>query len=94
MAQRAAALSYRKVAREGGDPFATRREARKVVPTFQAAAETVHSEHEVSWKNPKHAKQWINTLTQYASDYRRLSGRCDRNPRRAQSALAHLVDQA
>ncbi|MER9463188.1 tyrosine-type recombinase/integrase [Mesorhizobium sp. M0387] len=57
---------YRKVAREGGDPLTTRREARRVVPTFKVAAETVHAEHEVSWKNPKHAKQWINTLTQYA----------------------------
>ncbi|PDQ19665.1 integrase [Mesorhizobium sanjuanii] len=71
---REAAQNYRKVARDGGDPLATRREARRVVPTFQVAAETVHAEHEVSWKNPKHAKQWINTLAQYAypviGDYR------------------------
>lgn len=68
------AQMYRKVAREGGDPLTTRREARRMVPTFKLAAETVHAEHEVSWKNPKHAKQWIATLTQYAypaiGDYR------------------------
>lgn len=63
---REAATAYRKVAREGGDPLALRREARKVVPTFAVAAETVHAEREVSWKNPKHAQQWINTLKQYA----------------------------
>ncbi|MER9546450.1 tyrosine-type recombinase/integrase [Mesorhizobium sp. M0437] len=63
---REAAQAYRKIAREGGDPLTTRREARTIVPTFRVAAETVHAEHEISWKNPKHAKQWINTLTQYA----------------------------
>ncbi|WP_287092169.1 hypothetical protein [Mesorhizobium sp.] len=66
--------AYRKVTREGGDPLATPREARRIVPTFRVAAEIVHAEHEISWKNPKHAKQWITTLTQYAypviGDYR------------------------
>ncbi|TIW50775.1 MAG: hypothetical protein E5V72_01560 [Mesorhizobium sp.] len=61
--------AHRKVAREGGDPLATPREARRIVPTFRVAAEIVHA-----WKNPKHAKQWITTLTQYAypviGDYR------------------------
>ncbi|MGX9120538.1 Arm DNA-binding domain-containing protein [Mesorhizobium sp. BHbsci] len=44
--------AYRKVAREGGDPLATPREARRIVPTFRVAAEIVHAEHEISWKNP------------------------------------------
>src|SRR4051794_159246 len=61
------ALAYRKLARDGGDPFADRRKARAVIPTFAEAAERVHAEHQASWRNPKHAQQWINTLRQYAS---------------------------
>lgn len=60
------ALSYRKVARQGGDPLAEKRANTKVIPTFKAAAETVHAEHKATWKNAKHAQQWINTLTAYA----------------------------
>lgn len=61
------AFEYRKLARSGGDPLAAKRESRKVHPTFKAAAEAVHAEHKASWKNAKHATQWINTLTQYAA---------------------------
>jgi integrase len=60
------AQAYRKVAREGGDPIALRNATQIVVPTFRAAAEVVHAEHERTWKNPKHAAQWINTLRTYA----------------------------
>jgi integrase len=60
------ALTYRKIAREGRDPFAERRKGRSVVPTFAEAAEKVHAEHKASWKNPKHAAQWLTTLTTYA----------------------------
>jgi integrase len=60
------ALTYRKLAREGGDPFAERRKTRAVVPTFAEAAEKVHAEHKASWKNPKHAAQWLTTLKTYA----------------------------
>jgi len=60
------ALTNRKLAREGGDPLAERRKARAVVPTFAKAAEIVHAEHKVSWKNPKHAAQWLTTIRQYA----------------------------
>lgn len=60
------AVEYRKVAREGGDPLAAKRAAQKVIPTFKEAAEIVHAEHKATWKNAKHAQQWINTLTQYA----------------------------
>ncbi|MCX7143778.1 MAG: tyrosine-type recombinase/integrase [Proteobacteria bacterium] len=58
-------IRLRKTARAGGDPLAERRAAKRVVPTFEAAARTFHTEHKPSWKNPKHAAQWINTLTQY-----------------------------
>jgi integrase len=36
------------------------------MPTFREAAERVHEEHSASWRNPKHAQQWLNTLRQYA----------------------------
>jgi len=60
------ALAYRKLAREGGDPLAERRRVKVVIPTFAEAAEAVHAEHKASWKNEKHAAQWISTLTTYA----------------------------
>lgn len=62
---RETALEYRKIARNGGDPVAIRRQTRVIVPTFEAAARTVHAEHSASWANAKHADQWINTLTTY-----------------------------
>lgn len=60
------AARLRKIARAGGDPLAERRAARRVTPTFEAAAQTVHAAHKESWKNSKHVAQWINTLTHYA----------------------------
>jgi integrase len=57
---------YRAIARDDGDPLAEKRRARKVVPTFRVAAETVHKEHAKAWKNAKHGDQWINTLKAYA----------------------------
>jgi integrase len=60
------ALSYRKLARDGGDPVLEKRRARETAPTFRGAAEQVYAEHKVSWKNTKHAQQWLNTLQQYA----------------------------
>ncbi|XWZ91733.1 Arm DNA-binding domain-containing protein [Azospirillum sp. B2RO_4] len=56
------ALAMRKVARAGGDPLAERRKAQRVVPTFETAARTCHAEHKDSWKNGKHADQWLATL--------------------------------
>ena len=59
------AATLRKVAREGNDPIIERRRA-IAAPTFEVAARKVHTEHSASWKNAKHADQWINTLEQYA----------------------------
>lgn len=59
------ALSFRKRAREGGDPLAEKRKERREIPTFAKAAEQVHAEHKASWKNKKHIDQWINTLNDY-----------------------------
>ncbi len=58
-------LRLRRIARQGGDPLAERAKERRAVPTFKALAETVHEAYAASWKNAKHAQQWINTLGEY-----------------------------
>ena len=65
------ALANRKLAREGGDPLRARREA-EAVPSFAEAARRVHEMHRPSWRNPKHAAQFIATLESYA--FPRLGG--------------------
>jgi len=59
------ALENRKLARAGGDPLKARREAQAML-TFEEAAEKVHALHLPTWRNQKHAAQWINTLREYA----------------------------
>ena len=59
------ALENRKSARSGGDPLKTKREA-EAVPTFADAARRVHELHRPTWRNPKHAAQFIATLETYA----------------------------
>lgn len=62
---RNAAFENRKLARTGGDPLAERRQSSAVM-TFEEAAREVHKIHAPTWKNPKHADQFINTLATYA----------------------------
>lgn len=62
---RSMALENRKMARAGGDPLQSRREARAVL-TFEQASREVHRLHEPTWKNKKHAAQFISTLETYA----------------------------
>lgn len=62
---RLAAFGNRKLAREGGDPLAARREA-KAVLTFEEAAREVHRINLPTWKNPKHGDQFLSTLATYA----------------------------
>lgn len=52
----------------GQDPLEVKaNEATKQrTPHLREAAETLHNELAPGWKNPKHAQQWINTLTMYA----------------------------
>lgn len=60
------AVRLRKVVRnDGEDPLTVRRKERATVPTFKEAAKQVHGEHSKTWKNAKHAAQWINTLKEY-----------------------------
>ncbi len=60
------AAKLRKIARAGGNPLQERRKAQVLVPTFKKAAIQVHKDHSKSWKNKKHAAQWISTLKEYA----------------------------
>jgi len=63
---RVMAQKYREIARSGGDPLEKRRLESQEVPTFKEAAFAVHQSLLPSWKNPKHAKQWIKTIEIYA----------------------------
>src|SRR4029079_9348816 len=61
-----AALEVRRIIREGRDPVAEKRAPKaEKIPTFREAALRVHAEHAPSWKNPKHAAQWLSTLECY-----------------------------
>ncbi|MCX5580534.1 tyrosine-type recombinase/integrase [Kaistia terrae] len=62
---RTIALDNRKLARAGGDPLASKREAAAVL-SFEDAARKVHEMHSPTWKNSKHAAQFISTLETYA----------------------------
>lgn len=52
----------------GQDPLEVKANeaAKPRLPTLSEAAKTLHTELAPGWKNPKHAQQWINTLTEYA----------------------------
>lgn len=62
---RAKALNNRKLAREGGDPMQAKREAQAVL-TFEEATRKVHAMHAPTWRNEKHAAQFLATLETYA----------------------------
>jgi integrase len=53
---------------QGQDPLEVKaNEATKPhIPLLREAAHILHKELTPGWKNAKHAKQWINTLTEYA----------------------------
>ena len=57
------ARRLRRIARTGGDPLAERRHERRTVPTFEVAATQVHAAHSLTFKNEKHRKQWLSSLT-------------------------------
>jgi len=59
------ALENRKLARQGGDPLNAKRIAEAIM-TFEQASRRVHEIHRPSWRNPKHAAQFISTLETYA----------------------------
>lgn len=60
------ARTIRAQLRGGLDPVLERKKARNVIPTFREAAIQVHKENEPTWRNRKHAAQWLTTLETYA----------------------------
>ncbi|MFC4593955.1 tyrosine-type recombinase/integrase [Sphingobium tyrosinilyticum] len=62
---REAAIENKKAARAGTDPIAAKRAAQAVL-TFEEAAKRVHELNKPTWRNEKHAKQWIDTLDKFA----------------------------
>lgn len=68
---RVRAFGNRKLASDGGDPLQAKREAAAVL-TFAEAARKVHELHKPTWKNAKHAAQFLATLETYA--FPRLGG--------------------
>lgn len=67
------ARALRLAAMEGQDVMALARAGRTAAaviepkgPTFRMVAEQYHTANKANWKNPKHAAQWLNTLTAYA----------------------------
>lgn len=59
---RETALRFRRIARSGGDPVAERRKAIGSTITFKEATLKVHSLNLPTWKNEKHATQWLSSL--------------------------------
>lgn len=65
------AYAMRKMIDEGIDPIDQKNRDKEAttlqaaVLTFEKAARVVHEELKPSWKNPKHAAQWIKTLETY-----------------------------
>ena len=67
------ALEARKLKVEGNDPIEARRLERAAkrlaaakAMTFKECAEAYIASHREGWQNPKHAAQWVSTLTVYA----------------------------
>ncbi len=56
------ARQYRRSARLGGDPIAERKASAGKNFSFKEAAIKVHELNVGSWKNDKHAKQWLTSL--------------------------------
>ena len=62
------ARTNRMAARQGRDPIAERKRSNDI-PTFSEAVEKVYSLHEPSWRNKKHAAQFLSTLETYCTPY-------------------------
>lgn len=60
------ALECRKMAKNGLDPSLERRKTQRAIPTFEEAARSYHETVKASWRNGKHADQWLSTLKAHA----------------------------
>jgi hypothetical protein len=58
---REAAAALRRKVRNGEDPIAERRRARKVIPSFEAATRDCYEALKEGWKNKRHAN-WISSF--------------------------------
>jgi integrase len=56
----------RKLAKAGLDPSLERKKSMRLIPTFKEAAERYHAAVKGSWRNGKHADQWLSTLETHA----------------------------
>jgi hypothetical protein len=63
---RDSARESRKLAKGGLDPTIERKKALRLIPTFKEAAGRYHAAVKGSWRNGKHADQWLATLDNYA----------------------------
>lgn len=63
---RTKAAEYRGMASNGTDPIKARRVEPAKIPTFTACAGQYIRAHRRSWRNAKHARQWVSTLKTYA----------------------------
>ena len=59
------ALANRKLAREGGDPFAEKRRTQGI-PTFAEAASLVLEQKQAGWRSRDHAREWLSSLRRVA----------------------------
>ena len=62
---RAQAFANRRLARAGGDPLAEKRRL-KSMPTFADAAERVWNQMRPGWRDERHARDWLSSLTRFA----------------------------
>ena len=62
---RAQAFANRRLARAGGDPLAEKRRL-KSMPTFADAAERVWNQMRPGWRDQRHARDWLSSLTRFA----------------------------
>ena len=59
------ARQYRKIARDGGDPLEDRQSSKGAHVTFREAALDVHALNAPTWRNKKHADQWLSSLERH-----------------------------
>ena len=62
---RGAAFDMRRAIKAGASIDIVRRNTQRA-PTFAEVAEMVHKEHRPSWRNSRHAQQWITSLERHA----------------------------
>ncbi len=62
---RAQAFANRRLARAGGDPLAEKRRLKRM-PTFADAAERVWNQMRQGWRDERHARDWLSSLTRFA----------------------------